>query len=133
MKTAKKVERSYASALPVYTDSVSPSSVDHRYAVGKFAPRRSVGGKSRRFGALHWAPDLQKNKYSNSFCTFGQILNQAPVNRPPDSQHLRVENTKINTGTVWPLPSYLRSLSFFSPWPARGARGSKEIWRQARR
>ena len=44
MKIAKKVERFYASALAIYTDSVSPSSVDHRCAVGKFTPRRSVGG-----------------------------------------------------------------------------------------
>ena len=37
MKIAKIVERFYASALAVYTDSVWPSSVDHRCAVGKFA------------------------------------------------------------------------------------------------
>ena len=53
MKIAKKVERFYASARAIYTDSVSPSSVDHRCAVGKFAPRKSVVGESVRSGALH--------------------------------------------------------------------------------
>ena len=50
MKIAKKVELSYASVLAIYTETFSPSSVDHRCAVGKFAQRRSVGGESARFG-----------------------------------------------------------------------------------
>ena len=53
MKIAKKVEQFYTSALAVYTDSVSPSSADHRCTVGKFALHRSVGGESGKFGALH--------------------------------------------------------------------------------
>ena len=48
MKIAKKVERFYASAQ-----------ADHWCAVGKFAPRRSVGGESGRFAALHWAPGIE--------------------------------------------------------------------------
>ena len=31
------------------------SSADHRFAVGKFAPHRSVAGEPRRLGALHLA------------------------------------------------------------------------------
>ena len=59
-ENCKKAERFYASALAVYTDSVSPSSVDDQCAVGKFAPRRSVGGDSGRFRAVHGAPGTEK-------------------------------------------------------------------------
>ena len=53
MRIAKKIEWFYASTLAIYTD---PSSVDHWCAVGKFAPRWSVGGESARFGVLDGAP-----------------------------------------------------------------------------
>ena len=61
-ENCKKVERFYASALAVYTDSVSPSSVDHRCAVGKFAPRRWVG-KSQRIAEV-WRPPLPDREAS---------------------------------------------------------------------
>ena len=59
MKIVKKVERFYSSALAVYTNSISPSSVDHRCSVGKFAPRRLGGRESGRFGALHGAVGIE--------------------------------------------------------------------------
>ena len=48
-----------ASAVVVSNDSVSPSSADHWGSVGKFGLRRSVGGESERFGALHWVPGIE--------------------------------------------------------------------------
>ena len=43
----------------VYTDSVSPSSVDHQCAVGKFGLRRSVGGESGKSGLHYRAPGIE--------------------------------------------------------------------------
>ena len=48
-----------ASTVAVSNDSVSPSSVDHWSAVGKFGPRRSVDGESGRSQALHWVPGTE--------------------------------------------------------------------------